>query len=208
MGIDLDEAKIKRNEPALWLAWTLATAAGLIIGYLPAALVVNEVDLGLARVLVPLLGGLLIGVTQWLVLRGYVTRSRDWVLNLAGGWVAGYALGLVVVEFIAVPVVGTVLAYIIFGAIVALFQWPVLRREIPHLWTWVLSNIVGWGLGALLSQVVIGALYGGQPARPLVVSLVSAAVTGLVAGALTGLALVRIVRQPEIAPAASTGGGK
>lgn len=202
MGIDLDESKIKRNEPGLWLAWTLATAGGLIVAFLPAALVVNEFDLGLARVLVPLLGGLLIGVAQWLVLRRYMTRSRDWVLNLAGGWAAGYALGLAVVEYISVPVVGAILAYVLFGAIVGIFQWPVLRREIPQLWMWIAANILGWGAGALLSQGVQALLFGGGAASPLAVTLINAAVTGLAAGAITGVALIRIVRQPEISPAA------
>ncbi len=93
MGIDIDEAKVNRNETGLWLGWTLATAAGLIVGYLPSAALVNQVELGLARIIVPLLAGVLIGVAQWLVLRNYVTRSADWVLNLAGSWVLGYTPG-------------------------------------------------------------------------------------------------------------------
>jgi hypothetical protein len=207
MAIDLDEAKIRRNETALWLGWTLATALGLIIGYLPAALFVNQLDLGLARVIVPLLAGILIGVAQWLVLRRYVTESADWVLHLAGSWVVGYTIGLLVVDLLAESFLGVVLGYILFGVIIALFQWPVLRREVPQVGIWVLANVLGWTLGAILSQVVLAALFGENPANLLAITVVNMAVTGLVAGLITGLALVRIVRQPERALAPGSEGG-
>jgi hypothetical protein len=207
MGIDLDEAKVRRNETRLWLSWTLATAIGLIIGYLPAALFVNELDLGLARIVVPLLAGILIGVAQWLVLRRYVTNSVDWVLHLAGSWVVGYTLGLLVVDWLAGSFIGTLLGYILFGVIIAVFQWPLLRREIPQLALWILANVVGWSLGAFLSQLAIAALFGENPANLLATTVVNMAVTGLVAGLITGLALVRIVRQPERAVVGGTGRG-
>jgi hypothetical protein len=197
MTIDIDEAKVERNETGLWLGWTLATALGLILGYLPAALFVNQVDLGLARVLIPLLAGLLVGVAQWLVLRNYVIDSADWVLHLAGSWVVGYTLGLLVVDLLLNVFLGPILAYVLFGIIIAVFQWPVLRREIPHLWMWVLANVVGWSLGAFLSQLAIGGLFGANPANLVVTTLVNMSVTGLVAGLVTGLALVWIVRKPE-----------
>lgn len=198
MGIDLDETKIERNETALWLGWTLATALGLMIGYLPAAIFVNQLDLGLARILVPLFAGILIGVAQWLVLRAYVTNSADWVLYLAGSWVLGYTLGLWIVDLLSANrILGAAISYLIFGAIIAVFQYPILRREIPHLWVWILANMVGWGLGAYLSQLAIAGLFGTNPANLIVTTTVNMAVTGLVAGLITGVALVWIVRKPE-----------
>jgi hypothetical protein len=197
MSIDIDEAKVNRNETGLWLGWTLATAVGLIIGYLPAALFVNQLDLGLARIIVPLLAGVTIGLAQWLVLRNYVTDCTDWVFYLAASWVLGYTLGLLVVNLLATTFIGVVLSYILFGVIIALFQWPILHREIPRIWVWVLANVVGWLLGAMLSQLVLAALFGGNPGSPVAFTLVNMAVTGLVAGLITGLALVWIVREPE-----------
>ncbi len=104
-------------------------------------------------------------------------------------------------EFLANPVVGVIFSYFLFGAIIAVFQWPILRREIPHLWMWVLSSVAGWGIGALLSQAAVAALFAENPAGFLVVTLVRMAVLGLTAGAITGLALVWIVRKPERAAA-------
>jgi hypothetical protein len=197
MSIDIDEAKVNRNETGLWLGWMLATALGLIIGYLPSSLFINQLDLGLVRVIVPLLAGVLIGLAQWLVLRNYVTDCSDWVLHLAASWVLGYTLGLLVVDLLAGTFMGAILGYALFGVIIALFQWPVLHREIPRIWVWVLANVVGWVLGTMLSQLVLAALFGNNPGNPVAFTVVNMAVTGLVAGLITGLALVWIVREPE-----------
>lgn len=197
MAVDFDEAKVQRNEAGMWIGWALATMLGLVIGYLPAALFVNEVDLGLARVIVPLLAGVLIGLAQWMVLRNYLKGSSDWIYNLTGSWVVGYVLGLYVVDWLGRGFLSVLLSYILFGVIVALFQWPVLRREIPQLWLWVVANVFGWAIGALVSQFVIAALFGENPASLLVTTLVNSAVVGLVAGLITGAALVWIVRKPE-----------
>jgi hypothetical protein len=197
MSLDLDEAKVKRNEFGLWLAWTLATAFGMLLGYLPLALLVSSFDLGLARVLVPILTGLLLGLAQWLVLRPYITQSYDWILNHAAGWVVGFALGIFVVQLLSRTPLGTLLGYIAFGIIVAVFQYPALRREIPHLAPWVVANVLGWTLGAYLSQLAANLLFQNTLPSPLVSVLVSVGVTGLVAGAITALALIWIVRQPD-----------
>lgn len=197
MGVDFDETKVNRNEFGMWLGWTLATAVGLIVGYLPMALFVNQVELGIARVIVPLFAGLLIGLAQWLVLRQYLTDCRDWMFNLTASWVAGYSIGLLVVDLFSATFPGLIISYILFGLIVALFQWPILRREIPQIFPWILANIIGWTLGALISQVVIGLLYMNQPGGTLATTLLNSTITGLIAGAITGLALVFIVRRPE-----------
>jgi hypothetical protein len=204
MAVDFDEAKIARNPTGMWLGWMLATALGLIVAYVPTAMVIGTVDLGIARVIVPLLAGLVIGLAQWLVLRNYLADSVDWVFHLMASWVVGYTLALLVADLMPGGLIGVLLSYILFGIIVALFQWPVLHREIPQLWMWILANVVGWTLGALLSQWVIGALFGENPGNQVLMTLVNSAVLGLVAGLITGLALVRIVREPDL-PVRQTG---
>jgi hypothetical protein len=197
MAIDIDEVKVARNEFGLWLGWTLATMVGMLLGFLPAALLVPELDLGLARVLIPLVAGLSVGFLQWLVLRSYLTYSGDWILTGGAGWAAGFALGLIVIQALSGSWLGAAVGYLLFGAIIGLLQWPVLRREIPNAIPWVLASVIGWALGAYLSQVVIGAIANGSPVDPLLSTAVITGVTGLVAGAVTGLAFVWIVRQPE-----------
>jgi hypothetical protein len=197
MAIDLDEKKVRRNAFSLWLAWTLATAFGMLLGYLPFTLIIQDVELGIARVIIPILAGALIGLAQWIVLRGYVTRSYDWILNLAGGWVLGYTIGLFVVDLLSGVQISTLVGYILFGIIVAVFQWPVLRREIPQIWPWILANVTGWTLGAFISQVLVGSLDQVSGASLIANTLATVGITGLVAGAITALALIWIVRKPE-----------
>ncbi len=197
MAIDITESKLKRREVGLWLAWTLATTLGLLIGYLPLAFLIPSLDLGFARVLAPIVSGLFLGLAQWLVLRPYFARSYHWILNHASGWVVGYGLGLLVIQLLSQTSLGMLFGFIFFGVIVALFQYPVLRREVPRLGLWILASVVGWTLGAYLSQLAAGVFF--QHALPAAFTgvLVSVGVIGLVAGMITGVALILIVRQPD-----------
>jgi hypothetical protein len=197
MTIDINETKVKRNEFGLWLAWTLATALGMLIGYLPLALMVGLLDLGVARVIVPIISGVLLGLAQWLVLRPYISKSYDWILNHAVGWVAGFTLGLFVVQLLSKTPIGMLVGFISFGVIVALFQYPALRREIPHLASWILANVTGWTLGSYLSMLAAGVFFHNAVPTTFTSVLVTVGITGLVAGAITGLALIWIVRQPD-----------
>src|SRR4030066_1335121 len=106
MTVDINETKVRRNELGLWLAWTLATALGMLIGYLPLALLVGSLDLGVARVIVPIISGILLGLAQWLVLRPYISKSYDWILNNSVGWMVGFTLGLFIVQLLSTTPVG------------------------------------------------------------------------------------------------------
>lgn len=197
MTIDIDESRVERNEFGLGIAWTLATAFGMLIGYLPLAFLINSIDLGLARVIVPIVTGTLLGLAQWLVLRPYVRDSHDWILHHAVGWVVGFTLGLFVVQWLSKTSLGMLVGFLCFGLIVALFQFPILRREIPHLATWVLANMIGWTLGAYLSQLAAGVFFQNAVPTTLASVLVSVGITGLIAGAVTAAALILIVRGPD-----------
>lgn len=199
MSVDIDEVKVRRSGGGgLWLAWTLATAAGMLLGLVPFALLNAQLDVLAVRLLLPLWTGFWVGLLQWLALRPYLTHSVDWVLNGGAGWSAGFALGLLAIESLAGSPLGAVLGYLLFGLIIGVLQWPVLRREVANAWAWVLASVVGWAAGALVAQVVLGLLAGSNPGL-LVQSAVSSLVVGLVAGALTGLALVWMARQPDTA---------
>jgi len=206
MAIDLDESKLRKNEFGLWAAWVLATAGGMLIGFLPAKLLADLFGLGIGFILVPLLAGALIGFLQWLALRRYVIGSMDWIFTAGAGWAIGYAMGLLIIQGLGrQPEFGgfwLILAcYVLFGVIIALIQWPVLRREIPQVGPWILANVLGWALGFSLANAVQFAIYNRFIPEPWIVSLLVQAISGLVAGAITGLALVWIVRKPEIATA-------
>ena len=198
MTIDIDEAKVERNEFGLWLGWTLATAGGMLIGFLPSIFLVNVLNLGLAQIVVPVLAGTLIGLAQWLALRRFLTAHSDWILATGASWALGYVIGLFLIQHMPASVLGSFLGYLLFGAIVALVQWPLLRREIPHLLVWMIASAIGWTAGFWTSQAVLPLFYNGSLIAPAVSTTVIAVTSGLVAGAITGLALVWIVRQPDV----------
>src|SRR5574342_370383 len=147
MTIDINETKVANNEIGMWLEWTLATAFGMLLGFLPSIVLVNILDLSLERLIVPLWAGFLLGLAQWVVLRKYVNETSDWVLAAGASWAVGFALGLLIMNGLTGTALDGFLGYILFGIIVAVVQWPVLRREIPHVWMWILATVVGWTAG-------------------------------------------------------------
>ena len=197
MTIDINEAKVARNEFGMWLEWTLATAFGMILGFLPSIVLVNLMDLALARFIVPLFAGFLVGLAQWVVLRKYVNEVADWVLAAGASWAVGYALGLLIMNGLTGTGLDGFVGYVLFGVIVALVQWPILRREIPNVWLWVLANVIGWTAGFYLSQISLDLFFNDPVINPVASTSVLSGVSGLVAGAITGFALIWIVRQPE-----------
>lgn len=197
MTIDVDEAKVQRGEFGLWFGWTLATAVGMLLGFLPSIPLVDALDLGLARIVVPILAGILIGFAQWIVLRFYLTASSDWILAGGAAWAAGYALGLFLMQSLSAGLIGGVFGYLLFGAVAGMVQWPVLRREIPNGFLWVLANTMAWAAGFWISQWSLALFFPDPVIPPLASTGVLAGVSGLVAGAISGAALVWIVRQPE-----------
>lgn len=200
MTIDIDEARLGRSEFSLWLSWTFATAGGMLLGFLPTVLLVNVLNLGLAQIIVPVLAGAIIGFAQWIVLRRYVTSSSRWELGDGTSWAAGYVLGLLLVQMLPSTVFFVeILVYLLFGVIVALVQWPVLRREIPNVFVWILACSLGWAAGFLASQAVLPLFFNDPVIQPAISTTVIAVATGLVAGAITGIALIWIARKPELA---------
>jgi len=197
MTIDIDEVKVERNELGLWLGWTLATAGGMLLGFLPTILLVNVLNLGLAQIAVPVLAGTVIGFAQWLVLRRYITASTRWDWTDGISWAAGYILGLLLIQMLPSTVFVVFIGYFLFGAIVALVQWPVLRREIPQVLTWLVASAIAWAVGYWVSQAVL-SLFTDPLIDPVVGTTVIAVTSGLVAGAITGVALIWIVRKPEV----------
>jgi hypothetical protein len=196
-ALDISEQKVRRNEVGLWLGWTLATTVGMLAGLLPFLLWVESLDLWLARILIPLSAGFLVGFFQWLVLQRYLTHSADWILSGGAGWSLGYALGLLIIQALRGTLIGEFIGYLIFGALIAVVQWPVLRREIPKAVPWVLTNVFAWALGSYLGQLILNLVVTQDTVSQGLSSAVISGVTGLVAGAITGVALVWTVRQPE-----------
>jgi hypothetical protein len=172
----------------LWFLWLMSGAVGWGVGVAwgsfgepgdPKTLqsiptVIWAAYLGVA------VGGILVGVLQWLVLRRHLTRAGRWVLASLG---AAAAVGVVVFGVSVVNAyVGWVAGVGLFGTVVGVLQWLVLRRQVARAGWWVLASTVGWVAGMPLGDIV------GPPGL------------GAAYGAITGAALVWLLRRKSLEP--------
>ncbi len=188
--------KDKRSQVGwgLWLQWVVASTVGMLLGFIVgfplSFLVMDIVGERLGQSFGGIVIGIGVGVLQWLVLRRRISGVGWWVLtSAAGGLIIPVAFeGLseslsfgALMSFTGVVAMG--------GAVAGTLQWLVLRGQVSRAGWWVLASTVGWGLvGAVLGAFPWGV--GDTDA------LVALAVTGAVLGAVTGGALVWLLRQP------------
>jgi hypothetical protein len=206
--------KVKGSQAGwgFWLKWVLASTVGVVVG----SIMVMVIGLLIYVLLEELIGraetdillepgwltvlfdlvigsmlGIGVGILQWLVLQGRVSRVGWWVLASAAagaiqmvGDLESYSellsFGLLL-RFTGIVALG--------GAVAGILQWLVLRGKVSRAGWWVLASTVGWGL----SIAVMRALEWGVTDD---CSLVSQVVSGVVLGAITGAALVWLLRQP------------
>jgi hypothetical protein len=197
-----------------WLQWVLASTVGMFVGHILAFFTgaltgfalefldpFTDLALGPWDPLNDLVGGIGlgiglgigVGVLQWLVLRRRVTGVGWWVLTSAAG-----CYGIIQAMFLGFPesaemsyvsLLGLTVVVALGGAVTGILQWLVLRRQVSRAGWWVLASTVGWGL----SVTVAGAFWWGVDISDAGWALV---VTGAVLGAVTGGALVWLLRQP------------
>jgi hypothetical protein len=145
----------------LWVQWLLVTALGWVLGgvLLP----------GLALVT----AGLVIGVLQWVVLRGRLPEAGWWILASTVGWAGGWAIVITQVP----PELGF-LTGAVLGAAMGTTQWLYLRLHFHRAAWWLPVSTLGWiaGLTLLTGPLLVGA----------------------VAGAVTGIALELLFRFPAL----------
>ncbi len=185
-----------------WLGWVAASTVGMFIGFFMIFLIYGllEALLGsavtddlfeiewLLGLVLGIMLGIVVGILQWLVLQGRVSRVGWWILASAA---AGYGISLaffigieeslsfgLFLRFTGVAALG--------GAVMGTLQWLVLRGKVSRAGWWVLASAVGWALGMAVSRAIS---WGPDDA------VLALAVTGAVMGAVTGAALVWLLRQ-------------
>ena len=202
-----------------WLQWVLASMLGFAVGAAMGNAVANSIppmvctqsfsdslidrltnfpcilqtlDLDLALIVVIL--GLAGGFMQWLVLRRRIGGT--------GWWVPASTLGFSVALVIAVgamrlggdSVAAPILLGVLFGILSGILPWLVLRRQLARAGWWVpahlLGSLVGGAMGIVAFHTV--ALIGFYQ----FVWAAAGAMFGAGLGAVTGITLVWLLRQP------------
>lgn len=168
----------------VWFLWLLAVSIGwgegVYLGWYtddePKTLQ-SVPDVILAGYSGLVVGAMLIGGLQWLVLRRHVVGAGRWVpANLGAVAVVGAViLGVGVVD----RDLGWIVGISLFGTVAGLLQWAVLRRQVPLAGWWVAASTAGWVLGMPFGDL------NGPPGL------------GAVYGAITATTLVWLMRQPS-----------
>jgi hypothetical protein len=170
----------------LGLWWSLATLAGLVLG-----LVILFAGLGAAiNNAPPFLFGLIIGCTfglgcaimQWLALRHLV--SAWWIGATFAAWAIFWAINLAGLLGNGSGILGKIIEGLghgaLFGALLGLFQWLVLRHNTRNAQWWIYANILGWSIGAALGDGIKAVLGSEDPIEFVIVFIVSTIVTAII----------------------------
>ncbi len=180
------------------MGWSIGFTMGFVAGYAPIELIGHTpLGEGLAFCVHKIVLGAVVGILQWVVLRERVPGAGRWVwASIAGLAVAGgvgvaviVARGPTRIESLA-TVVGTTLVVALGGAVTGMLQRPVLRGQVSRSGWWVLASTVGWGLGMAVTGAGMSALAVGDFCGLM------GFFGGAVLGAVTGGALVWLLRQP------------
>jgi len=165
--------------------WSLATLGGLVLG-----LIILFAGLGAAiNNAPPFLFGLVIGCTfglgcavmQWLALRRLV--SAWWIAATFAAWAIFWAVNLAGLLGFGSGILGNTVEALghgaVFGGLLGLFQWLVLRSKTPNAYWWIVTNIFGWSIGAALGDGIKAALRSEDPIEFVIVFVVSTIVTAI-----------------------------
>jgi len=170
----------------LGLWWSLATIGGLLLG-----LIILFAGLGAAiNNAPPFIFGLVLGCTfgfgcavlQWLALRRLV--SAWWIAATFAAWTIFWTVNLAGLLGEGSGVLGKIIEGLehgaVFGGLLGLFQWLVLRSKTRNAHWWIFANGLGWSIGAALGDGLKAVLGSEDPIEFVIVFIVSTIVTAIV----------------------------
>jgi hypothetical protein len=173
---------------SFWLWWLFATLVGTILGMVIAFLGLTPLHNTSSHVAQAVRGfvigsafGATVGTAQWFVLRKYFDRVGWWVLLTFIGWVAFWELNTMnlLVKAQGIAFIPDLLNLAVFGVILGVLQWLLLRKKIHSAGWWVLANIVGMMIASLVTDAISTALQGDSPIDFITSSIVWVIITGV-----------------------------
>lgn len=198
---------------AFWRRWFAAVTLGEILGFaVPALVAPLTMSLGFgglaeatAIVLAGVAEGSVLGLAQAYALRTALpgVGSREWAMATAGGaaiaWLIG-SLPIILGERLLDlnPVLLAVLGLTLLASMGAL-QWRILRRHVRHAFWWIPATAASW-LAALAAFAAVTTPLWREDRPPWLVAAIGVlggVVMAAVVAALTGLALLRLLRTPR-----------
>ncbi len=182
----------------LWFRWTVFTWLAFLVSLLFIK-VGEEGDIFLAE---SLLGGGLIGLAQWQVLRPYLPGAHRWIVASALGWGALTLFHIGTVGWIA-PGTSNLwirgVSGIFYGGYAGLAlgtsQWLAIRHQVAQAWRWMPLSSGIWAGAIALGWLIGGGL---RAASHLYISeVIGLMVAWGAIAALSGLAIVGLLQAPD-----------
>ena len=164
--------------PGLFLAWLSGDEARSDIGWYANA--------GLVGAITGLIGGLLVGTTQWLVILRDVPRSLRWVWRTAIGFSISYAfLFSSLMFFWYDPMVNraVILLALVSSMVIGVMQWSILRKHFQGSKRWIWANCLGWAMNPTAIVIL-------EPSALRIIGI------ALMYGVVTGAVLVWLLNHP------------
>jgi len=214
--LEAEVPALPRESAGLWWRWTSAVTLGEIVGFsVPAVagvwvaapewgmLGIGPLLQAAVIVLAGAVEGTFLALAQAYALRTALpaVATRDWVRATAQGaaiaWTVG-ALPIVLGERVLQwsPVVLALLGLVLLGAM-GLLQWRLLRRHVRGAFWWVLATAGSWLIALGVFALVTTPLWEEEQPGWLIVAIgvLGGAVMAATAAALTGAALMCLLRQ-------------
>ena len=184
--------KPKNTGWSFCLRWVFFTLIGFLV-----SLMFVEVDVKpYVGAMSGAMGGAVVGLAQWLVLRNRIFQSRWWVVVSIVAWLLIGASSLGALGWLApgteeiwLRLFYGVINGAIVGGILGLAQWFVLRKQIYCQKWWIIVSIVAWTFGLPLGWLVGVLVYGAIGL--FIGEVICLFVTWFFVALITGIALMR-----------------
>jgi hypothetical protein len=185
------------TEKAFWRQWILLTSIGSAISFITSIHGIGSAFFGIV------VGGFVTGLVQWWGLRQRIAKIFWWLFVTPVGWVIGWAVGgswiqgaITRINYmdiyhpghqeIPVQISLVLLGAILFGVVLALAQWFVLREISTKANWWIVFNTLGSAAG-IVSGVMVSRN---------VDWIMGAIIGGLVFGVITGSTILYLLYHP------------
>ena len=139
------------------ISWTLVSLIQNVVGetiQIGGQTHITE-DFLLVYVLFPIIG-VLTGLTQYFLLRHYLSHMGGWIATTILGWIMPFVVGYIYSAIITpgrdISSAWMILGLALLGACVGLPQWWLLRHRVHHAAWWILAYGFGWGMIGLLNN--------------------------------------------------------
>jgi len=185
----------KKVGKSFWWLWLIANVIGNAM--LPILVWQDPYDLRSRIFLNEILHGVGVAIAQSVVLRDRFTPKKEWWLPLT---LCGWIIGLTIVFFVpalswrsqvqSLPSLSILMVdFAIIGVIVSICQWQLLK-SFRAAGLWLFASPIALSLSTL-------GLYFGYTVR---LTVLASVLQGLIYGAITGLAIIKVLRSPKILP--------